>query len=206
MTRDRLLDVFWPEADPKPARNRLRVAISSLRRSLKAASSSQVIEFLDGNYRLARNCRVEIDVTRFEHRAKVGRRHEASARPDDAVRAYQEALDCYRGEFLSEMPYDEWTVLPREALRVAYLECLGTAASLRLGGGEFSEALRLAWEILGTDSASEDAHRLIMRCHAERGEIHQARRQFDLCCHELTTVLGVEPTTATVALAQSLEQ
>jgi DNA-binding SARP family transcriptional activator len=204
VSRDRLIDMFWPGADPVCAQNRLRVAVSTVRRSLRAVSDRHIVEFRDGNYRLARSCDVQLDVVEFEQRARDARRAEERLMADDALREYRKAIDCYRGDLLADLTYDEWTVLPREALRVAHLECLASAARLHLLRGELAEAMNLAWTIVAKDPAREDAHRFIMRCHAERGEVHQARRQFDLCRSELRTVLGVEPSPATIELLHTL--
>ncbi len=205
LARDRLVEIFWPDAEPGCAQNRLRVAVSSLRRSLRAASDHQVIEFVDGNYRIARTCEVGIDVDEFEQRARDGRRAEAQNRPNEAITAYRRAIECYHGELLADMPYEDWTLLPREALRVAYLECLANASSLHLRRDDHSEVMSLAWDILAEDPAREDAHRLIMRCHAAKGDVHQVQRQFDLCRRELMSLLGVEPAPATVELLRSLD-
>ena len=205
VSRDRLIDLYWPDADQKCAQNRLRVAVSSVRRSMRVVSDRQVLEFRDGNYRIARSCEVRLDIVEFEQGARDARRAEEHRLADDALREYRRSLDCYRGDLLADMMYEDWTVLPREALRVAYLECLGSAAVLHLQRGEHSEALSLAWSIIACDPAREDAHRLIMRCHTERGEVHQARRQFDLCRRELHSVLGVEPSPATVELLLALD-
>ena len=167
-------------------------------------SDRHVVEFRDGNYRIARSCDVHVDVVEFEQRARDARRAEERHLTDDALTEYRRSLDCYRGDLLADMTYDEWTVLPREALRVAHLECLASAARLHLLRGEHGETLSLAWTIIADDPAREDAHRLIMRCHAERGEVHQARRQFDLCRRELHNVLGVEPSPATIELLRGL--
>jgi DNA-binding SARP family transcriptional activator len=205
VARDRLLDVFWPDVAPRIAQNRLRVAISSLRRALEAASPRPVIEFLNGNYRVARDGEITLDVDEFQRYAARGRHAEESNETEKALGAYRRALDLYRGELLAELPYEEWTMLPREALRVAYLDCLANASHLHLRLHDYSEALNLAWRILDADPAREDAHCLIMRCHAAQGSLHQARRQFDLCRHELITVLGVEPAPDTVELMCSLD-
>jgi DNA-binding SARP family transcriptional activator len=205
VSRDRLIDLFWPDADPLCAQNRLRVAVSSVRRSIRAVSDRHVVEFRDGNYRIARSCDVRVDVVEFEQRARDARRAEERHSTDEALTEYRRSLDCYRGDLLADMTHDDWTVLPREALRVAHLECLASAARLHLLRGEHGEALSLAWTIIADDPAREDAHRLIMRCHAERGEVHQARRQFDLCRRELHNVLGVEPSPATIELLRALD-
>ena len=202
--RDRLLDVFWPNVKPTLAKNRLHVAISSLRKSLRAVTDRPVIEFNQDTYQIARSCVVQVDVDEFEQNVKAARRSAALGRTDEALARYEAALECYRGDLLPDMPYEEWTLLPREALRIAYVECLGDAARLHMLREEYSDALRLGWAILATDPAHEEAHRLIMRCHASNGEPHQALRHFEICCRELETILGVEPAQATVNLLDAI--
>jgi DNA-binding SARP family transcriptional activator len=202
--KDRLLHVFWPNVEPRSALNRLHVAISSLRKSLRAVTDRPVIDFDQENYQIARSCAVQVDVDEFEQNVKTARRSAALGREDDALARYDGALECYRGDLLPDMPYEEWTLLPREALRVAYVECLGNAARLHMSREEYSDVLRLGWAILATDPAHEEAHRLIMRCHAANGQPHQALRQFEICCRELATILGVEPAHATVDLLDTI--
>ena len=198
--KDRLLDVFWPDVKPTLANNRLHVAISSLRKSFRAVTDRPVIEFQQDTYQIARSCTVQVDVDDFEQNVRTARRSAALGRTEEALALYEAALECYRGDLLPEMPYEEWTLLPREALRVAYVECLGSTARLHMSRDEYSEALRLGWAILATDPAHEEAHRLIMRCHASSGQPHQAFRHFEICRRELATILGVEPAQATVDL------
>jgi DNA-binding SARP family transcriptional activator len=202
--KDRLLDVFWPNVEPTSARNRLHVAISSLRKSLRAVTDRPVIEFDQENYQIARSCAVRVDVDEFEQNARTARRFAALGQADDALASYERALECYRGDLLPDMPYEEWTLLPREALRVGFVECLGDAAALHMSREEYSDALHLGWAILATDPAHEDAHRLIMRCHVANGQPHQALRQFKICCRELATILGVEPSHTTVDLLNAI--
>jgi DNA-binding SARP family transcriptional activator len=202
--KDQLFDVFWPDAEPISAQNRLRVAVSSLRRDLKAVTDQQVVEFHDGSYRIDPNSEIRLDADDFERSAKEARSAEALGLADEALAAYSQALDCYRADLLTDMPYEEWTVLPREALRVSYLECLSDAASLNMSRGAYGEVLRLAWATLAADPLREDAHRLIMRCHAAQGRLHQSQRQFELCRHELATTLGVEPAPETVKLLEAI--
>lgn len=204
--KDRLLEAFWPDVKPTLATNRLHVAVSSLRKSLRALTDRPVIEFNQDTYQIARGCAVQVDVDDFEQNVRTARRSAALGRTEEALALYEAALECYRGDLLPDMPYEEWTLLPREALRVAYVECLGGAARLHMSREEYGDALRLGWAILATDPAHEEAHRLIMRCHASTGQPHQALRHFEICRRELATILGVEPAQATVDLLDAIRR
>ncbi len=50
--RDVLMDVFWPDASPEAARNRLHVALHNIRQKLRAVTDILVVIFEDGAYGL----------------------------------------------------------------------------------------------------------------------------------------------------------
>lgn len=51
-SRDELLAVFWPDVAPGAVRNRLQVAVSGLRRTLREVTNLHVIEYAEGGYRI----------------------------------------------------------------------------------------------------------------------------------------------------------
>jgi DNA-binding SARP family transcriptional activator len=65
-SRDELLDAFWPDVAPDGARNRLQVAVSGLRRTLRETTDLHVIEYADGGYRLNPELGVDTDVEHLE--------------------------------------------------------------------------------------------------------------------------------------------
>jgi hypothetical protein len=72
--RDELIEAFWPESDPNQSRNRLQVALSSLRKVMRAATRLDVVEFADGGYRINPELDVRIDAVEFERLAAVALR------------------------------------------------------------------------------------------------------------------------------------
>ena len=117
-SRDELLEEFWPDVTPAAARNRLQVAVSGLRRVLGEVTNLHVIEYADGGYRINPELRVSVDAERFEEALSRARDAERSGDPDGALVAYGEAIGLYRGDFASDAPYEQWTLLPRESLRI----------------------------------------------------------------------------------------
>ena len=197
--RDVLLEQFWPGADADRARNRLHVAVTSLRRTLRTVTAATIVEFHDGRYRISPELDVDLDVERFERLVEEGLRADLDADAERAAALLWEAASLHRGDFLADSPYEEWTVLPRESLRIAYLDLLDHLARLEATLERTSECIDVAQRVLREDACREDAHRLLMRCYARQGRAQQVSRQFELCCHLLRERLGAGPAPSTVS-------
>jgi DNA-binding SARP family transcriptional activator len=202
--RDVLMDVFWPDVSPDQARNRFHVALSALRRSLRAVADIPVVEFREGAYRLSPELHLQVDVDEFERMVETAKRAVRDGDTQAAIACYAQAVTLYRGDLLAESPYDDWALLPRETLRVTYLDVLDRLAALHLANQSFGPCIAVAQLILQQDSCREDAHRLLMRCFARQGRVHEALRQFKLCSRALATTLGSGPSRATVELHRSI--
>jgi DNA-binding SARP family transcriptional activator len=198
--RDELLAEFWPEVAPDAARNRLQVAISGLRRSLFDVTNLNVIEYINGGYRVNPEFRVVTDVERFEAALATARHAERSGDQYGALVAYQEATEYYRGDFVSDAPYEQWTVLPRESLRMAYLDALDRLSRIQLSSGRLGDCIATGRRMLSVDPCREDAHQMLIRCFAQQGRIYEAIRQYDFCSRVLRTTLEVEPDRKTTEL------
>jgi DNA-binding SARP family transcriptional activator len=202
--RDVLMDVFWPDVSPDQARNRFHVALSALRRSLRAAEDIPIVEFRDGAYRLNPELELQVDVDDFRRLVDTGEHAQRDGDTDVAIACFGQAVTLYRGDLLAESPYDDWALLPRETLRVTYLDVLDRLAALHLAIESLGPCIAVAQLILQQDPCREDAHRLLMRCYVKQGRIHEALRQFEFCARALATTLGSGPSAATVELHRSI--
>jgi len=196
--RDELLAEFWPDVDPATARNRLQVAVSGLRRALQEVTRLQVIEYADGGYRINPELLVEVDVERLEGALSAARRAERSAAPGAALAAYREAVELYRGDFAADAPFEQWALLPRERLRLSYLDVLDRMSRIELRDGRLEDCISTGLRMVAADPCREDAHRLLMRCYAEQGRTYQALRQYEFCCRMLRATLDAAPAPETV--------
>ena len=203
-SRDELLAEFWPEVAPEAARNRLQVAVSGLRRTLLEVTRLQVIEYADGGYRINPELLVEVDVERFEGALSAARRAERSGTQESALPLYREAAELYRGDFASDAPYEQWALLPRERLRLSYLDALDRMSRIQLQLGRLDDCIITGLRMLAVDPCREDAHRLLMRCYANQGRTYQALRQYEFCSRMLKATLDTEPSPETVQVCRSL--
>jgi DNA-binding SARP family transcriptional activator len=204
--REVLMDVFWPDAAPETARNSLNVAMHSLRKALRTAIFLPVIVFQDGAYGLESNLQVWLDVEEFEKCVKTGQRLEARGHLTSAVSEYESAISLYQGDFLEQNLYDEWTVLERERLRIAYLDTLDRLSQIYFSHGHYAACITVCQLILAHDRCREDAHCLLMRCYSRQGQYHLARRQYQVCVDALRVELEVEPSPETKQLYKQIGQ
>ncbi len=204
--REVLMDVFWPEAEPETARNNLNVAIHSLRRALRSTIFLPVIVFEDGAYGLDSNLQVWLDVEEFERRVHAGKRLETRNQLTAAAAEYEAAISLYQGDFLEQNPYEEWTVLDRERLRVAYLDTLGRLSQIYFNRKQYAACIAICQLILARDRCREDAHSMLMRCYSRQGQDHLALRQYQACVEALRLELDVTPTPETTKLYELIRQ
>jgi DNA-binding SARP family transcriptional activator len=202
--REVLMEVFWPDAPPKAARNSLNVAVHGLRRALRSVGSDPVIVLEGGAYRLAANFRLWVDVDEFERHLGGGRRLETAGEPTAAIAEYELAASLYQGDFLADDPYEEWPVLTRERLRPAYLDVLDRLSLLYFGQGRYAACAALCQRIIERDACREDAHRRLIRCYSRQGQPYLALRQYHACAEALRTELSVDPAPATVRLHEAI--
>jgi DNA-binding SARP family transcriptional activator len=200
LPRDVLMDAFWPNASPVAARNSLNVALHGLRQALRTAADVPVVIFQDGAYRLNPELCLWLDVDEFERRVEAGKRLEATGQLSAAAAEYEVATGLYQGDFLSEDPYEEWPVMTRERLRVAFLDTLDRLSQIYFGQGQYGSCASLCQRMLTQDNCREDAHCRLMRCYSRQGQHNQALRQYQICVKTLHDELEVEPSPRTTQL------
>jgi DNA-binding SARP family transcriptional activator len=198
--REVLMEAFWPESSPEASRNSLNVAIHGLRRTLQTATDLPVIIHASGAYRVQPGLHLWLDIEEFDTRIERGRRLEEAGEHAKAAEEYQFADGLYRGDFLADDPYEDWTAPSRERLRLAHLDMLGRLSSLHFDVGRPAASASLCRRIIGLDPCREDAHRRLMRCYSRQGQPHLALMQYRACVRALAEELGVEADPATVEL------
>ncbi len=107
LARERLVEMFWPDADSERARDSLKTALCSIRQSLRAARVDPD-EYLRASRSVVRWTVACVDVLEFE----------ALALSDNIADA-QQAMRLYRGDFL-EGDYGNWAIAHRERLASLY--------------------------------------------------------------------------------------
>ena len=169
VARERLTELFWPDAPPERARSSLKTATWSIRRSLRSAGLDPA-EFLDaGKTTIRWVASTGLDAARFLELAH-----------DGDPRKHAEALTLYNGDFL-EGDYEEWAVAERERLASAYEELLGRMlkrspdpliAQLLVARNPYDETVYAALiDVELNAGRSFAASALVERCRAALAEV-----------------------------------
>lgn len=197
--RDALADVFWRDALPQASRNRLNVTLHGLRLDVRAVTEHPIVVFRHG-YAINPDLVVHTDVEEFEQGITAARARAAAGDGPGARDAYRDALVRYRDDLLTELPYEEWTILRREQLRVSMLDALSYITEEAFAAGGYEECIDAGQRLVAADLCREDVHRLLMKAYARLEQPHRAMRQYRACQRQLGSELGVGPSTETVRL------
>jgi DNA-binding SARP family transcriptional activator len=210
---DVLMEALWPGYPPEAASNNLKVAVYALRQTISYSglepgrnnkNGFMLLLFADGRYTLNPEMELRVDVEEFQQRWATGRRLEKEGKYAEAISEYQLAEKLYRGDYLEDDLYEDWTLLQREALKDIYLTILIRLAEDSFRQTDFQGCIAYCQKILAKDSCREDAYRELMRCYSRLGQRHRALRWFELCAQTMKRELGVAPENQTTDLYQRL--
>jgi two-component SAPR family response regulator len=157
--RDELLEAFWPGADPRRTRPRLRQAVRDARRLLGTAIASD-----RDRYWLDQDA-VDIDHDRLEDLLANAR---AAKDAELAQRLLEQALALFTDEPLAGSDYP-WAEGELRRLRATEVELLEQVGRNLLERGEPRRALALAERALGLDVLNEGLWRLALEAESALG-------------------------------------
>lgn len=175
-TRNRLVELLWPDSEPEAARNTLRQRLFQLK---KRAGR----ELVSGAESLSTAAGVIVT-------------------PDDGRDV--SLLDGH--DFSDCPAFDDWLKKQRNRLSNRRRDSLVSLADDAENGGRLTEALAIAEELVANEPLHEDGHRRLMRLHYLKGDRAAALQAFDRCEQILKDELSARPDKETLALLAQIEK
>ncbi len=206
VSKDLLMEWLWPESNVKKARWSLNSAVYSLRQILEKSPSTLSRESVlleKGHYRLSPKIRISSDVEEFDVRYERGKLLERVLQ-QGAVSEYERAIGLYRGDYLLENLYEDWTVIERERLINAYVDMLDRLANHYVRAGQLQKAIDSRYRLLEKDRYHEESYRSLMRCYTRLGLRERALHQYQLCESTFRNLYGASPAPDIQALYKEL--
>ena len=208
VSKDVLMEALWPGCEPSLANNNLKAAVRALRQTLSLAHGADEsfawILFQDGNYRINLEADLWVDIEQFDYHWHAGRQLEKDSKTAEAVREHETAEALYKGDYLEDDLYEEWTSLRREALKDVYLAILGRLADHSMHTADHEGCIVYCQKILTKDTCREDAYRRLMCCYSRLGQRNRAIAWYRLCEKTIKSELDVCPDRQTTTLYQKL--
>ena len=179
VAREVVMDLLWPDEEPAALRNRLSVALSTVRRALdpeRALASDALLATESGALRLVVDA---LDVDAEEFLAIADRARAALRAGDhDAVPLLLEALDAHRGPALPDEPYASWAENLRMETDSALTAVLWALAEASVEAGDHLTASTAYRRLLDLDGFDEPAHRGLVDTLNALGAHGQARAAY----------------------------
>jgi DNA-binding SARP family transcriptional activator len=207
ISRDVLMDTFWPHAEPDAARNNLNVAIYGLRKLLaRTQGAHSYVLYRDGCYLLNPDLDIWVDAEAFAVHCRKAEALAQRGEHDAAIAEHRAAEAIYQGEFLAEDRYEDWVIERRQSLREQYCTALDRLGENFLRQQDYEGCMRICRAMLLVDDCDEEAHRRLMRCYCRLGQTHLAIRQYHHCVESLERRMHLAPSLETVELQRSIRQ
>lgn len=200
--RERLVDLFWPDAEEAKAERSLNQTIYVLRNLLEPKGTPK------GAYLITKQRAVQfnsdsdvwVDIHKFESLLKKS----DQATDQEQIELLNQATALYQGDLL-EGSYDDWCLEARESFRTLYINGLKTLIDHHAAQNEFDVAIDYAKQSLSKDPFQEETHRQLMYLHSASGDRAAALRQYQELEQMLQDELEVEPLPETIALYEEIK-
>jgi DNA-binding SARP family transcriptional activator len=190
----RLVDLLWPDEQPRDPAAALQTFVSVLRRHLvdDRDAARRLIVTEPEAYRCDHEL-IDLDLDRFDALLEQSSREPTA----DARRSLESALALVRGDVLEDEPYADWAAELRGTYQGRVLGARLEAADAALAELDYAGALAHAESAAALDRLSERAHRERMLALYGLGRQHDALAAYRNFRELLDAELGLEPTAET---------
>ena len=212
---EQLTDLLWPDAEGDAAHSAFTTTLSRLRQLIDI---EEAIKYKEGRITLdPRYCWVDAWVfERLVSKAEAGLKRisetetlkkgadDKSVQAKEIITLNEKAINLYKGHFL---PADEgyfWTASYRERLRNKFLRLVSRSSNYLQKSGQWEKAVECYQRALEIDDLTEDFYQNLMLCYQQLDQKAEAIKVYKRCCKVFSAVLGIEPSSKTVAIYKSL--
>ncbi len=208
-SQDQLTDALFPDLEPDNAVVNLRGRIGELRKALepgleKNTDSSYVLTADGGGYYLSESAPFLIDTEIFAQQLNEAQKAKQQSFWDQSLDHYQAVIDLYRGVYLEEDLYEEWSLSSREHFQERYELALESLAECHAKMGNYVQAVEACQQALKLVPLRENLYRHLMRYHYQLGEQSEAIQTFETCQAIFDEKLSTTPSIETVELYEQI--
>jgi DNA-binding SARP family transcriptional activator len=180
---DQISECLWPGRDPAQTRTLFHHACASLRKALEPGLpekiTSRYLMVDEGRATLQLPAGSEVDYEIFEESLQQGK--------------WAEAITLYKGEYLANFMYSDWTQAIRQRLELLAQNAMLSLAQSLVDGGEFQAGLELCSRLLKLEPWHEQAAWLGMRACQALNDRVGAIRLYKNLEKALLSELGISP-------------
>lgn len=190
IAKEVLMELLWPDKNPKASTKRFHVILTILRRTLepdilRGVPSSYLVRDED-KYRLSFGENGWADFEKFSKQVEKGR---MAKKREIAFTCFTQAESIYQGDFLAEDLYTDWCGQIRESLRNDYLFVLIWLMDYYEEEKEYALCIEVAEKFLAADPYVEDIYKRLMTFHLRNNNKNMIKQVFEKCQKQLSVGL-----------------
>lgn len=194
VTKEVLIEEFFPGDDLKKSLNRLYVAIHRINRALQESFGigTTLVETQHGSVRLNQEMLEEVDVLAYRKMQSVKEQlwvHDREAAVELAVRACQ----IYSPQMVPEVNYLDWLEKYRNQLQALQIQALRKIAGFYREKGAYSLAEEAYMQLLSLEPLHEGLHEEYIRYLLMSNRQSEAHLWYSKLKRELEREIGVSP-------------
>lgn len=196
---ERLVEMLWGDEPPAAAAKAVQVHVSRLRRAL----GSDVLQTRPGGYALAVDA-TRFDLTLFEARVVEGRGLLAAGDAGRARRAFEEALELWRGPPLAELASEPFAQRERDRLQELHVAALEGRVEADLALGAHAALVPELDALVARHPLRERLREQQMLALYRSGRQAEALDAYRKARRTLVGELGIEPSKRLQELEQAI--
>lgn len=209
-SKDQLIDALFGHLDVDKASLNLYNRISELRKVLepdlpKRHPSAFIERIGTGDYRFVDTDLCWVDAESFQRHAETAQELEQTSRWSEAIEQYNKALQLYRGEYLAEDLYEEWTQATRQYLAEKHLDIIEGLIRCHEETAQYTQVINFCKHLIELQPARESAYQAWMKAAYQSGQPEQAAQIYDQCVGALKQHLDISPSLQITQLLEKIQ-
>ncbi len=211
VSKERIIDLFWPNSDINSALTSLRTALYQIRKILAAygvdfAGNNSLIVETHETLELKSGDEVDTDLANFDNLYHNLLQGELKTIPD--MNSNQKILErivlLYKGELLETRDYGDMLIVKRENSKTVYEDACLRLSSIYYNQGKLNRAEAILERAILADPFSENTCLALVKVYTKTGKRNKAQKLFNDFKTRLQRELNVEPDSSLVMAVESL--
>lgn len=194
LTQQDYIDMLWPDGISSNPVNALKTILYRSRNLLDPVLIDNHTSFIlsgNGSYYWNNEINCIVDVEEFERLYNITRL--PSTTKEQKIVLYHEALQLYKGDFMSKHSTELWVIPIATHYHNLYLDCAKNYLKLLEENNEYLKMITCCKQILQIDAFDEIIHTFLIRAYFKEGNTTAALNQYDTATDILYQNLGVQP-------------
>jgi DNA-binding transcriptional activator of the SARP family len=200
VSTEMLAKVLWEEYECSDPLNALKNLVYRARELLKEIShdtGAQFITFVRNTYSWNNDYECAVDTEQLEDCWK--RLNDFSNPDEERIRACEQALSLYRGEFLPKSTYSSWVVSTGAYYSSIFSDCIQSGCRLLMKQHRLEKVIHICETALVYSPLEEPIHKILLTAYLNSGQKGKALSHYNEASKLFRKELGIE-------LSDSLKQ